>query len=883
MVSERDVEYQIKSIFQHIPEFKNIHSDVPVDGKRADLVIYKDEVPHIVVEVKKQEIDPATIDVVDQASFYAYKLGADYFATTNGKNFILFETFRPGTGVMERKLKYFPVDESLPKKVLGEITTGVRWMSFDDAFVTRLQTLHEILTPNMSKSLSLDLENKKFREEFEKWVTEQGFSYESRDEKIKTEEIIARQSAYLLINKILFYKVLEAVFPSLPKLRSIQTLNISSYLQEYFKSALKIDYRAIFEQGFFDKISILPEVAATIVKFIKELELYDFEKIKSDVIGRIYERLIPADHRKTLGQYYTPPSIIELILKLTLKNPDSRILDPCCGSGGFLIGTYHKLLELKGKTKATTEKEHQSILDQIFGVEINQFPAHLSVINLAMQGIVLKTKQINVIVSDFFDVKPYGEWFLKEYKLAHLNRDETKTGTYRFFDCIVANPPYIRQEIIPDKKKLQDIVKYEKANIDKTSDIYSYFFVHASQFLKNGGRLGFITSNKWLEVKYGKSLQKFFFDNHKIIAVIEFDAGVFGEVDVNTCVTILQKEKDSKKRLGNRVKFVRVKKQVGIEELVRFIETTEKDYEDTSIRLIITPQFKLEKESKWSMYLRAPNAYHKIIKNQKLTKLGDICEINRGITSGANDFFYLGEKEIDAWNLENKFLMKLIKSPKDLDCIKVKKSKYYVIYVSKSKKELEETKLLDYIKYGEDKKIHLRPTVKGRAFWYSLGDRKSPKIIFPRLIWESKDFYWNEAGVLVNDIFYEIEPFKKSDTLVILGLLNSSITSLLIETLGRSYGGGVLELKVYETKTLPIVDPSKLTKIQREKIEKEFKELSEIPFSDKKRFEDKRKELDSIIFDILGLSQNEREQVYQALDEALQLRIKRKEKKVLVK
>lgn len=71
-------------------------------------------------------------------------------------------------------------------------------------------------------------------------------------------------------------------------------------------------------------------------------------------------------------------------------------------------------------------------------------------------------------------------------------------------------------------------------------------------------------------------------------------------------------------------------------------------------------------------------------------------------------------------------------------------------------------------------------------------------------------------------------------------------------------------------------------KQQKKEIENKFQELSEIPFSEKEKIKKKRKELDEVIFDILGLTKGERKQVYEALEEALKLRIQRKEKKILV-
>jgi len=117
------------------------------------------------------------------------------------------------------------------------------------------------------------------------------------------------------------------------------------------------------------------------------------------------------------------------------------------------------------------------------------------------------------------------------------------------------------------------------------SDIYIYFYIHGIRFLKNGGRLGFISSNKWLEVGYGQSFQKFLLANAKILCVVEFDRAIFPDAEVNTAVTILEKESNNRKRNENVVKFIRVKKMMDMDTQVRLIQEAKESFEDEPIRL----------------------------------------------------------------------------------------------------------------------------------------------------------------------------------------------------------------------------------------------------------------------------------------------------------
>ena len=88
-------------------------------------------------------------------------------------------------------------------------------------------------------------------------------------------------------------------------------------------------------------------------------------------------------------------------------------------------------------------------------------------------------------------------------------------------DYVVGNPPYTRQEEITEitgkvsyKESMIDKALFEGkrklADISKRAGIHAYFFVHGTKFLKDGGRFGFIVSNSWMDVDYGKGLQELF-------------------------------------------------------------------------------------------------------------------------------------------------------------------------------------------------------------------------------------------------------------------------------------------------------------------------------------------------------------------------------------
>ena len=914
-VLERNIQIELYRVLQNLVAQKFSFNDVefvgvrfePTINGRPDLVVEAIEkgkkISLLVIETKRKvpfidrKFDPYSKDVIRQASGYAVELGAPYFATCNGEALVLFDTFTAGVPLPQRRLKQYKVsfDEDFAKAILEEVCRfriGVgKWLELDDVFLQRLRTFHTFITPFIMESLSQQLkEDLKFKQEYVTWLRSQLFEYSP-----EMNEQIAEQLAYMLMNRITFYKTLETQVPSLPKLTKIDTEDPKTFLEKlrdvFDKVCRDVDYEAIFEpHTVLDQMLLPKKLIYTLNDFIEELGTYDLSKIRSDVIGRVYEELIPDVERHRLGQYYTPPPIIELITEMCIKSPDDKVLDPGCGSGGFLVKAYHKLKDLKKKENpfADDAKLHEEILNQLYGIDINPFPAQLSSINLAVRNLKVTSRNINLVVSDFFKVKP---------SISIIPQG---------LDVVVTNPPYTRQEEMEYKDQIrEEALTYSdgsKIPLDARAGIYAYFFTHSAKFLKNHGMMGQITSDTWLDVGFGEDLKRFFLDHFKIHAIIWYDVRAFEKALVGTCITILKKEDESKEaRENNTVKFVRIKKAMPTEEIVRTIETAKEDFENERIGVTVKKQKELEPKYKWGIFLRAPTIYFKISNNNKVTELGKIASVRRGITSGANEFFYLDKEKIKLWSLEKEYLKPIVMSPKEMKIeVDPRDLSQWVLVVHKSKEELskENANVLKYIQWGEEtdttikggkkggsvaKGFHNLSTVKSRKLWYDIGERESAPILRSRRIWERCVYLLNKAHALANDSLYEIRPKNKNDIVVLAGILNSSITALISELEGRFYGGGVLELEVYETKVMTVIDPSKLSEKERRRIETMFSKICEAENKgDEKLEKEARTELDNAVFDVLKLKEKERKQVYEGLESLRRMRLQRKEVNVLV-
>ncbi|MGL2464061.1 DUF7149 domain-containing protein [Helicobacter pylori] len=180
---------------------------------------------------------------------------------------------------------------------------------------------------------------------------------------------------------------------------------------------------------------------------------------------------------------------------------------------------------------------------------------------LELEALALEKQMANL----FFDYKPYPKLDKsdKVVGLEHFNRyvltsykdlqDENERyanalewrfefpevlndeGDFLGFDCIIGNPPYIRQEHIKDLKPLLE--KQYQDFYNSTADIYTYFFALSYHLLKEKGFSAFITSNKYARAKYGTKLREWLLKKTTLVSYMELNAlKVFESATVDTSI-----------------------------------------------------------------------------------------------------------------------------------------------------------------------------------------------------------------------------------------------------------------------------------------------------------------------------------------------------------
>lgn len=947
-----------------------------------------DQNKRVFIELKNSRWDATDEDLVKHTAKKAFNNGVDYFITGTPRQLAIYRTYQPNTTLAERKIKVYTLSNILkdddvmlptyekeitPKLVtilseISQLVHGVKeifWDSIDKIFVNKLSAY--ILEASASMLVPVHEQihtNKKFRQELEKYLTNQDIFNLTFDFSNSDVYKICQLANYLLFLKIMFYSYLQRDVKSL-RLKPLDlpedTDLLNKTLRLRFNDVLEHDYQLIFNPNILESFKFENSYIPVFKYNVSQIQKLNFHDLNADIIGAIYNTLIDNQEQHDRGQHFTNTNEVDIVNGFCINENTTNIIDTGCGAGTFLVRAYQFLKHYNPKLT------HEKLLEHLWGIEIASFPTFLSTMNLCLLDIKVEDNYPVIIQSDFAKIQTdhtYSGMFLnvsKSFKVKTIN-DKWSEVSMPTFDACVGNPPYIRHELITDKEVWNDIIQTETGikKINQQSDLYVYYLMHTATFLKDGGRLGYVISASWLDINFGAGLQKYLLDNFKIICIIDNQkTRSFETASVNTVILILEKCSNRIEREKNIVKFVRIFNDYDsiisqsnnsqriqlVNNFCYSIERIVNSVKNDSMQVEIENQFQLEQNTTinnkyenghWgAKYLRSPEIYNKIIRKatNKLVPLISVADVEYGIKSGANDFFYLQDftleaiemepeeyqlmfgisknKHLDTWQhfgwylseltgeryiIEKQYFRPLFKTQKEAENLSVNKNnlKYVVLICSDSKDKLskQKRKILNYIQVGESKpyEIHKRPSCHNSPNWYDLSSKISiGDFIFPSKVGEKFRLIDNrEARVCCDKVNYviTIKDEYKYLTDVIFLLLNSIFFRFQIDLFSRQLTGKqtLSDVDVNLVEYTPIIKP--------ELISNSFSDISRSVNSLSKReqksiFEEvlksDRKEIEQYLFKCIGLSNKDVESLFHNAVLYVKNRQEKSESVVLVK
>ena len=437
------------------------------------------------------------------------------------------------------------------------------------------------------------------------------------------------------------------------------------------------------------------------------------------------------------------------------------------------------------------------------------------------------------------------------------------------FDIVIANPPYVRQEEIkPDAYKNGLARNYPQA-AGKRSDLYCYFYARALQLLRPRGMHVFVCSNSWLDVGYGAKLQEYLLNNAAVEAIYESAVErQFSTAAINTLISIIRKGAPPP---GHQTRFVRLldpfESALKPDGQKRVIVKTADE-----LRIAGTDASKIKPANKrgqnaqsgyvgdkWGgKYLRAPEIYHHILDQykDKLVRLGDIATANLGISTGANEFFFVNQERQKQWNIEPEFLAPMMQSPRESKGLLVPAGQLstQLFLCHTPRHQLTGTNALKYIQWGEAHQFHTRPSLKGKSPWYALANRPGRRIATTYIIDTTARTFYVDQAVQFPNVFHTVDAQQIAQAALCV-LLNNTLTQLFINVYSRAnLGGGALKLELYELKQIPVTKPNLLPPVDDAILNGNQWSVTAVS--------KERRSLDDVVFNAMGMQRREIDAVY---------------------
>ncbi len=605
-------------------------------------------------------------------------------------------------------------------------------------------------------------------------------------------------------------------FPLNSKLTIGQTLefskNLKAEIKEYKNSVM------FYKEGLGEKAKILQNIA----------------KLKSLIINYFIEQHQANEHLKET-------------LKAFISEYGDGIFDISTAFGMEMLKIARKNNYKFNPTLPTLTKKQPSPI----GVEANR--------------LLIKIKECYETLENLKNSKTL-EW---RFEFPEVLDDE---GDFLGFDCIIGNPPYIRQEQIKDLKPL--LQKQYQDFYNSTADIYTYFFALSYHLLKEKGFNAFITSNKYARAKYGAKLRELLLKKTTIVSYMELNAlKVFESAAVDTSIMNFIKQTPPKDK----------------ESSFKYYEPTPDDKNDLkSARSLPMKQNALSTESFIFADATLLDLRDKMESVGTPLKDWDI-QIYRGILTGCNEAFIITtEKREEILNAcktqeerkHTEALIKPILRGKDIKRYSYEWADLWVIFIpwhfpnTNNPKNMEENEqdfsihypiIYSHLLSHKDKLLKRNKDETGKRYeWYCLQrwaanyyqEFEKEKIVYPCIMAKEPCFVYEEKG------FYAPAPANiitgdKIEIKYITALLNSKCIYFAMR---KFYMGGGIEgeLKTNNLEKIPIPKITPQNQELADKITDGAKAILALKEKDPKVNTQKlEKEIDALVYQLYNLTDEE--------------------------
>ncbi|MBR6800223.1 MAG: N-6 DNA methylase [Eubacteriaceae bacterium] len=496
-----------------------------------------------------------------------------------------------------------------------------------------------------------------------------------------------------------------------------------------------------------------------------------FEDATVTFLGEAYQLSLDSKERKENGIAYTPEDITEYMTDIIRSGVtiDTRLMDPACGGGYFLVGFYNCIMSLYYPLviKDTIRQIHEKILtENIFGMDISPVACAISKITLALL---------------------HKDFFLCENIITTDSLTSTPEEFYGSFDRVVTNPPYVGVKNMQSEYKLHLKELYPDVFYDK-ADISYCFFELGRELLKKDGELVYVTSRYFAQSHFARGLRKMLLGSFTIKGIVDY-YGVrpFSDIGIDPMIIHLRKGYTPQ----NRFDVVKLS-----DRSIRGEDILNRNTMDSN--RIEVSQDELSEDG-FTFLDSAQKDLISIIEDKCSVNLEDMMQLFQGIISGCDKAFVVSSANIFKNECIDECGVKWIKG-KEIG----EKINYYGQYLLYVTTDIRESDIKATIKHLEAYRPVLesrRECRTGSRRWFDLQWARNrdlfeqPKIVFPYKSASSKFVVDEQWHFFSADIYGMVpkEGYEEVDLHCLARLLSCPQYEDYFKSFAKKLGGELYE------------------------------------------------------------------------------------------
>lgn len=351
------------------------------------------------------------------------------------------------------------------------------------------------------------------------------------------DEIIAQQ----LIN-LIFCKIYDERFTKKDDNISFrvgideESKVVKARISEIFEK-VKTKYSEVIEVA--DSITL---DADSIKYVVGELQNFCLIESERDIIADAFETFIGYSLKGAQGQFFTPRNVIKLMVEIINPQPNELVIDPACGTGGFLVESLRhiwKVLDKQAKDYgwselALSEEKMSCAIKCIKGLEKDDFLSKVAKAYMAILG----DGKGGIFCED--SLKIPSEWKATTRQQISLDK----------FDILLANPPFGKDIKVKGEEKLKqfdlahnwkkEVSTFSKTNKIKKEETIQILFIERSlKLLKDGGRMGIVLPETFFHAPKSRYVLHYMLRNNNVTWMLDLPHNTFRPHNNAKCVVIV--------------------------------------------------------------------------------------------------------------------------------------------------------------------------------------------------------------------------------------------------------------------------------------------------------------------------------------------------------